>query len=295
MTRACLYEPEVQRTYEEFARHYGTTVLPARPKHPRDKAKVEVAVLVAQRWVLARLRHETFFSLGALNARIAELLVDLNERVMRGYGMSRRMLFESIERSALRPLPVDRFEFAHWKAATVHIDYHFEITGHYYSVDHSFIHERVDVRFTDRIVEVFIRGERHTSHVRSFARGKHTTKPEHMPKSHQRHAEWSPARMRSWAATIGKSTADLVAAILEERPHAEQGYRSCLGIIRLGRRYGTDRLEAACGRALCAQARSYRHVESILKHGLDRVPPAEEKTDGAPVDHENIRGRAYYH
>ncbi len=295
VTRACLYEPEVQRTYEELARHYGTTVLPARPKHPRDKAKVEVAVLVAQRWILARLRHETFFSLATLNARIAELLAELNDRQMRGYGASRRALFESIERAALRPLPVDRFEFATWKLATVHVDYHIEITGHFYSVDHSFIHERVDVRFTDRIVEVFIRGERHTSHVRSFVRGRHTTKPEHMPKAHQKHAEWSPSRMQSWAATIGKSTVALVGLILEERTHPEQGYRSCLGIIRLGKRYGIERLEAACGRALGAQARSYRHVESILKHGLDRVPLAEEKAGGTPVEHENIRGRGYYH
>lgn len=295
VTRACRYEPELQRSYDELALHYGTTILPARPASPRDKAKVEVAVQIAQRWILARLRHETFFSLAALNQRIRELLDELNDRTMRHYRASRRQLFEHLDRPALKPLPETRFEHAGWKFVRPNLDYHVELDGHFYSVPFPLRHQRLDLRHTATTVEVFHKGQRVASHLRSYLRGGHTTVPEHMPKSHRAHLEWSPERITRWAHTIGPHTRQLVEAIFADRPHPEQGYRSCLGILRLAKRYGDARLEAACQRALTVAARSYRHVESMLKHGLDRLPAtAEAPRDGVPVAHANLRGSAYY-
>jgi transposase len=292
---ACRYEPGLQRTYEEMAEHYGTAVLPARPAHPRDKAKVEGAVLIAQRWVLARLRHETFFSLDALNDRIAELLEELNDRRMRVYGASRRELFERLDRPALRPLPGDKFAFAEWKKVRVNIDYHVEVDHHFYSVPHALVGEQLEARFTATAVELLFRNERVAAHLRSYQRGRHTTIAEHMPKAHRAHSEWSPSRIVHWASTIGPSTKNLAEAILAERRHPEQGYRSCLGILRLGKRYGRERLEAACARAHSVNARSYRHVESILKNNLDRMPMETAPVAPCnPVVHENIRGGDYY-
>ena len=210
----CRYEPGVQRTYEELAEHYGTAIVPARPRSPQDKAKVEAAVLMAERWILARLRNETFFSLAALNERIAELLEELNDRPMRVYGASRRELFEKLDRPALRPLPAKPFVYGTWKTAKVSIDYHVESDHHYYSVPHPLMGEEVDVRRSARTVEVFLRGRRITSHRRSFVRGGHTTKPEHMPKSHRLHLEWSPSRFIRWGKKIGPETAKLVEAII---------------------------------------------------------------------------------
>ncbi|MBA3844351.1 MAG: IS21 family transposase [Actinobacteria bacterium] len=294
VTRACRYEPEVQRTYEELAQHYGTTVMPARPMHPRDKAKVEVAVQIAQRWLLARMRDEVFHSLGALNARLRELLVDLNGREMRRYGKSRRALFEEIERAALRPLPGERFEYADWQRARVNIDYHVAVAEHFYSVPYRLVHEEVEARLTADVVEILHGRVRVAAHRRSRAKGGFTTLTEHMPSAHRAHAEWTPSRIVAWSAKVGPATRDLCEAILAERPHPEQGFRSCLGILRLGKRYGEARLEAACGRAIRVRARSYRHVESILKNGLDRVVTADEQTS-PPLVHENVRGRDYYH
>jgi transposase len=291
----CRYEPGIQRTYAELAAHYGTTILPARPAKPRDKAIAEVAVQVAERWILARLRHETFFDLAAMNARIAELLEDLNTRPMRHYGASRRELFERLDRPALRPLPAEPFVYAEWKTARVNIDYHVEIAHHYYSVPFPLVHEQVDARITATIVELLHRGQRVAAHVRSFARGQHTTCPAHMPKAHQRHAEWSPSRLIAWAGTIGPQTAALVEVILAARPHPEQGYRSCLGIMRLAKRYGVVRLEAACARAVAVGARSYRHVDAMLAKGLDRLPLPGAPTSAPPTPApENLRGPDYY-
>ena len=291
------YEPGVQRTYEEMARHYGTVVLPARPASPRDKAKVEVGVQIAQRWILARLRNQTFFSLEALNERIWELLEDLNARRMKVYAASRRELFERLDKPALKPLPKERFVYAEWKRVRVGPDYHVEVLHHYYSVPHELLREELEARITATTVEIFRRGERVASHLRSDARGQHTTTAAHMPKAHQKHLEWTPSRIVHWAGTIGPQTQALVEAILAERPHPEMGYRSCLGILRLGKQYGSERLEAACSRALSVRARSYRHVATILKNGLDRLPlPQEpERPSSTPVTHENVRGGGYYH
>ena len=296
VTVPCRYEPGLQRTYDEFAQHYGTVILPARPAKPRDKAKIEVGVQVAERWILARLRHETFFSLPALNARIAELLADLNARRIRRYAASRQELFARLDRPALRPLPAAPFVYGEWKVAKVGIDYHVEVDHHYYSVPHALVQTQVDVRVTALTVEIFARGQRVAAHLRSAARGRHTTVTAHMPLAHQRHREWSPARIIAWAATVGPQTAAFVEAILTDRPHPEQGYRSCLGILRLAKRDGAPRLEAACARALAAGARSYRHVDAILKHGLDRCPPpdAGPALPARPVVHDQLRGPTYY-
>ena len=296
VTVPCRYEPGLQRTYEEFAQHAGTVILPARPGKARDKAKVEAAVLVAERWILARLRHETFFTLAALNTRIHELLTDLNGRVMRQYQASRRELFERLDRPALRPLPAEPFVYGEWKTARVNIDYHVELHRHYYSVPFALVHEVVDARLTATTVECFHKGQRVAAHVRDDTPGRHTTHPAHMPKAHQHHLEWTPSRLTDWAGRIGTQTRALVAAILADRPHPEQGYRSCLGLLRLGRRHGEARLEAACARALAVGARSYRHVDSILKHGLERLPlPAAAAPNRPAPVHEHLRGPAYYH
>lgn len=296
VTIPCRYEPGLQRTSDEFAAHVGTTILPARPAAPRDKAKIEVGVQIAERWILARLRHETFFALGTLNARIAELLEDLNHRRMRHYEASRWDLFTRLDRPALRPLPADPFVYGEWKLAKVNVDSHVEVDHHDYSVPHALVHAHVDVRVSALTVEIFHRGQRVAAHLRSHARGKHTTVTAHMPKAHQQHREWSPSRIIAWAQTVGPQTAALVEAILASRPHPEQGYRSCLGILRLARRDGASRLEAACARALAVGARSYRHVEAILKHGLDRAPfpEAGPAAPARPVVHDQVRGPTYY-
>jgi transposase len=295
VTAPCRYEPGLQRTYEEFTEYHGTVILPARPGKARDKAKVEAAVLVAERWILARLRHEAFFSLAALNARIGALLTDLNGRRMRQYQASRRELFERLDRPALRPLPSEPFVYGEWKTARVNIDYHVELHRHYYSVPFALVHEVVDARLTATTVECFHKGQRVAAHVRDDTPGRHTTHPAHMPKAHQHHLEWTPSRLTDWAGRIGMQTRVLVAAILADRPHPEQGYRSCLGLLRLGRRYGEARLEAACARALAVGARSYRHVDSILKHGLERLPPPDVAAPSRPAPvHAHLRGSTYY-
>jgi transposase len=214
---------------------------------------------------------------------------------MRVYGASRRELFERLDHPALKPLPVEAFAYSEWRKARLNIDYHAEVEHHFYSAPHALVHEEVEARLTAITVELFHKGERVASHLRSYQRGRHTTIDEHMPKAHREHAEWSPSRIINWAETIGTSTKALAEAILAERRHPEQGYRSCLGILRLGKQYGKERLEAACARAFAVRARSYRHVESILKNNLDRIPaPAKPPAAGPPVDHENIRGGDYY-
>lgn len=296
VTRACLYEPTIQRTYEEMGQHYDVAVFPARPRRPKDKAKVEGGVLIVQRWILARLRNEQFFSLDELNARIAELLDDLNARPMKKYGgKSRKALFAEVDQPALRALPEKRFVYGEWKHVRANIDYHVDVKDHRYSVPYTLVHEELDARFTSSTVEVFKGGKRVAVHRRSFIAGGFTTLPEHMPRAHRAHAEWTPSRMLNWAASIGPHTKLLVAAILKERPHPEQGYRSCLGIFRLGKRYGNDRLERACKRTHEHGGRSYRHVENILKSGLDRALDDEGTAPIVPAEsHINVRGPAYY-
>ena len=245
ITKACFYEPAVNRTYAEMAAHYDTAVVPARPNKPRDKAKVEVAVQVATRWIIAKLRNRRFFSLGELNAAIAELVTALNNRVTRHLGASRRALFDDLERSALKKLPAEPYAYAEWKECRAGLDYHVEIEKHYYSVPHALLRETMWARITARTIEVFHRGKRVAAHVRSSSNRKHTTVREHMPSSHQRYADWTPERIQRQANEIGPKTSALVEIILRERTHPEQGFRACIGILRHAKSFGRERLEAA--------------------------------------------------
>ena len=288
------YEPGINRTYEELASHYGAVVIPARVAKPKDKAKVESAVQVAQRWILAVLRHHTFFSVAELNDAIWEQLVRLNARPMQKLGASRRQLYERLDRPALKPLPQDRYELSAWKRCTVNIDYHVEVDGNWYSVPYQLVHEKVDARVTASIVEVVFKGQRVASHPRNKARGQFATKPEHMPRSHRAHLEWTPSRLIHWAEKAGPATGRLVSEILKRRPHPEQGFRACLGVMQLGRRWGRERLEGACLRAEALSSYSYRTVKNIISAGLDRVV-LEAETEAKPrEEHENIRGAEYY-
>ena len=294
ITTPCRYEAGVNRTYEEMTAHYGAVVIPARVATPKDKSKVELSVLLAQRWILAALRNRTFFSLAALNAAIREKLDLLNRRPLQKLGVSRRELFEKLDRPALKPLPDHRYEIGEWSQPRVNIDYHVEIDRNYYSVPYPLIHERVEARATATTVEVFFKSRRVTSHLRLRGRGQYATQLEHMPASHRAHREWTPSRLIRWAEKTGPATAKLVTRILESRPHPEQGYRACLGIMRLGKKHGFDRLEAASRRALHLRAYSYRTVKNILAAETDRLPLEEEIPAPPAPRHDNIRGADYY-
>src|SRR3954470_11857363 len=282
VTAACRYEPGINRTYQDLAAHYQTAVLPARVRHPRDKAKVETAVLIVERFILARLRNRRFLSLGELNEAIREVQSDLNSRLMRRLGASRREFFETIDRPALLPLPAEPYAYAEWRRCRVAPDYHIEAHGHFYSVPSRLIREVVEARITDTTIEVFHAGQRVAAHPRSALKRRHTTTPEHMPSAHRRYASWTPARMLSFAAQIGPGTAALVETIMRTKPHPEQGFRACLGILQLAKTYGEVRLEAACQRGLTIGARTYGSIASILKTGLDRAFD-ETVPDAAPL------------
>jgi transposase len=296
VTHPCRYEPDINPTYQDLAEHYGTAVIPARVVKPRDKAKVEAAVLVAERWILAALRNRTFFSLTELNQAVAEKLHDLNNRKFQKLPTTRRALFENLDRPALKPLPDSPYEFAEWKKARVNIDYHVEVDRHYYSVPYPLVKEQVDLRLTHTTVEVLCKNRRVASHPRSHRPGGFTTLPEHMPKAHQKYLQWTPSRIIHWAGQTGPQTEKLITSILEHRSHPEQGFRSCLGIVRLGKPYSPQRLEAACTRALFIKAYSYKNVESILKKGLDQQPLGGHppQPSSPPIFHQNIRGKEYY-
>ena len=292
----CRYEPEVNRTFDDFAAHYGGVVIPARSAKPKDKAKVESAVLVAQRWIIARLRNRDFFSLAELNQAIRALLPELNDRPMRHIGLSRREQFEQIDQPALKPLPKQRYQLAHWKTVRVNIDYHIALEHNFYSVPYQLIHEPLEARYTTSTVELYLDSRRITSHQRLYGRGKASTLPEHMPRSHRAHAEWTPSRLIHWASKAGPATAQVVTEILNRKRHPELGYRACLGLMRLGKQYGDVRLEAACVRAAHLKAFTYRTIKNILSSGFDQMPIESPDANPSPPGptHENIRGPGYY-
>ena len=291
ITRACFYEPLVNRTYGDMAAHYGTAVIPARPYKPRDKAKVEVGVQVVQRWILARLRNRRFFSLAELNQAIRELTTQLNDRPMRGWGTTRRTLYEQVDRPALLELPPTPYEYAAWKRCRVNLDYHVEIEKHFYSVPFRLLRAEVEARITAKTVEIFHRGKLVATHQRSLRAHRPTTVADHMPSSHRRYRDWTHERILREAVAIGHDTAALVEIILRSRPHPEQGFRSCIGILGLAKRYDAERLDAACARALALGTRSYASVAAILKNRQEGKAP-----DPQPgLLHENIRGSDYYH
>lgn len=297
--KACFYDPQVNRTYGEMAAHYDTALLPARPRRPRDKAKVEAAVRIVERWLLGTLRHRRFYSLAEVNAAIAELLTRLNDqRVLRYVGRTRRQLFEEIDAPKLRPLPVEPYALAEWRLRKVGLDYHVDFDGHFYSVPYRHARASVEVRATLRTIEVFLKGERVAAHMRGSGDGKHTTLAEHMPSSHRRYADWTIDRILREARAIGPSVDLLCQMILEHRPHPEQGFRACLGIVRLVKPFGPVRLEAACLRALQVGARTYGSVRSILDNRLDGQPvhrPRDAQDASLTLTHPNIRGSRYYH
>jgi transposase len=288
------YEPELNPTYAELARHYAAAVIPARVRKPRDKAKVEQAVLLAERWILAALRNQKFSSMEELRAAVKPRVEKLNDRPMRKLGKSRRELFEELERGALKPLPAARYEFAEWTRPRVNIDYHVEFDDHFYSVSYQLVGQQLDLRATATVVELFRNGHRVASHVRSERKGQHTTTPEHMPKSHRDYAEWTPVRLVEWAKKTGPATAALVEEIMRRRIHPQQGFRACLGILHLSRRYEPERIEAACARAIRVRACTYKSVVAILRNNLDREQPSDEPSPQPLPPHGNIRGPGYY-
>jgi transposase len=295
ITKACFYEPTVNRTYADMAAHYRTAIIPARPYKPRDKAKVEVGVQVVQRWILARLRNRRFFSLAELNRVIRELVDQLNDRPMRGWGTTRRALFEQLDRPVLQSLPPTPYEYADWKRCRVNLDYHIEVDKHFYSVPFRLLRQEVEARITANTVEIFHRGKLVATHLRNLRPYRPSTVAEHMPSSHRRYRDWTHERIQRDAATIGDDAAALVEIILRSRPHPEQGFRSCIGILGLRKQYGVERLEAACGRALALGTRSYSSVAAILKNKQDSKTARERETEQSSLLHDNIRGPGYYH
>jgi transposase len=293
--KSCIYDPDINPAYMELADHYGVAILPARPGKPRDKAKVENGVLQAQRWVLACIRNLSFFSLSELNTGIRGALDKLNDRPMQVLKKSRFLLFEEIDKPALKPLPRQRFKFFDFKGAKVHIDYHIEVEKSYYSVPYKYIHKKVDVRYNDLLVEIYYQGNRICSHMRSYKVGYYSTQESHRPHCHSKYLEWTPDRIKSWARKIGTDTERLMEEIMSSRRHAEHGYRACLGILRLSKKYTPERLENACNRALLIGGISYRSVSSILEKGLDKaVIMTDEDRGSKSILHKNLRGNKYY-
>lgn len=297
VTRPCRYEPEIQRTYGEWARHHNTAIVPARPYKPRDKAKVEVAVQIVQRWVLARLRNETFFSLAALNRRLRELCDELNnERPMKKLGgKTRRDLFESLDRPHLKPLPEDRYELAVWGDVTVNADYHVEFEKHWYSAPYALAHLELELRATAKTVELLHNNRRVAAHARSYVPYKHTTDPSHMPESHRRHSAGVDGVL-AWGASVGPMTHAMVQRLIDSNPVREQGWRSARGLRRVGEKHGAERTERACAWGLHFNARSYKPIARILELGRESLPlPHEQAAAQSAIEHENVRGADYYH
>jgi transposase len=291
----CYYDPELNPTYRDWAEHVGTVIIPARVRKPRDKAIVENGVLIVERWILAALRHRTFFSLAELNGAIRELLIRLNQKKFKKLDTTRAKLFEEVDRPALKPLPTTPFEFAERKKATVHPDYHVEVDHHYYSVPYRYQGEKVETRFSEKTVEILFDGKGIATHIRSYVPGKHTTREEHRPEKH-RDLKWTSSYMVDKGREIGPATAGVLKQIMEQRKHPELGYRACLGVLRFGKRYSNERLEAACRRAIAMNASSYRSIKSILENSLDREPLESVEIPAAHSEvHSNVRGSSYYH
>lgn len=293
VTKPHRYEADPNATYQEMAQHYGVVIIPARPYKPRDKAKVEVGVQIAERWIIMRLRKERFTSLSTLNERIDELVEVINDRPFKKMDGSRASVFKEIDQPTLRPLPATRYDFALWTKAKVSLDYHLQIDRNFYSVPYGLVGCVLDVRTSANVVEIFSKNRRVASHKRSYSKCVAVTEVAHMPSSHRRHAQWTPSRIVHWAQKTGPSTAQFIEALMASRPHPEQGFRSALGVLRLEKRYGPERLECACARSLAIHSLSYKSVSSILQHGLDQRPLVGVPSRANPT-HSNIRGRNYY-
>jgi len=291
---SCKYDPEINPVYAELCAHYGVTVIPARPGEPRDKAKVENSVLNAQRRILAALRNRTFFSLAELNDAIAIELEKLNDRPMQGTGKSRNQLFAEIDQPALKALPAERFQLREWKKAKVHIDYHVAVQGSWYSVPYTLIGKEVMVCVTATTVAILHDGKRVASHARTHKKNVYVTQEAHRPPAHQQYLKWTPERMRRWGESVGAQTGAMIEAIIQSAVHPDQAYRRCLGLLRLSTRYGNDRLDLACNRALKLQAISYQSVKNILDKGLETADIPNEDEESLPLFHDNVRGSSYF-
>jgi transposase len=292
VTTPCRYEPDIQRTYEEMAAHYGTAILPARVVKPRDKPKVEAGVQSVEERVLAPLRNRQFFSLAEINQALKPLLAKLNSRQMQGRDHSRSDLFASLDQPALKPLPARPYEIGHWSRARVHIDYHVTVDNRLYSVPYTLLKQEVEIRRSQAIVEIFHKGERVASHPVVAAKYGRSTQEAHMPLSHKEYAGWTPERMLAWVANTGPCTRQVGEVILSRYPHPQLGFRSCLGLIRLSESYGAERTEAACGKALAMHSANYKTVKTILVNNVDKLP--DKPMEAPPVEHQNIRGAEYY-
>ena len=296
VTKACRYEPDLNPTYQQLAEHYGTTVIPARPYKPKDKAKAEVGVQIVERWIMARLRKETFYSLAQLNQRIRALLKDMNNRAMKQHPGSRYSQFKAIDEPALKPLPQQAYVFTQVKKVRVHIDYHVEVEKHYYSVPYALVKQQLEAHISGNLVTIYHQDKVVASHPRSYQIGTHTTHTQHMPKAHQSQQEWSPERFERWAKEIGNDVEQLVIRYLNQRKHPEQSYRRCLGLLSLAKQFGNERLNAACARGLATGVSHYTAVKTILDKGLDKTPlPTQQPERLKQIDHPNIRGQHYYH
>ncbi len=294
VTKSHRYDPDINVNYQHVGEHYGFAIVPARVYKPKDKAKAENAVGCVERRILAPLRHITFTSLADINAAIKPGVDAFNKQSFQKMKTSRQALFNEVDKPALKPLPLDKYHYAEWHQAKVHIDYHFVFDDHYYSVPYKLIHHEVDVRVTAKIIECFYKGVRICSHPRSYLRYKHSTTKDHMPPAHRAHAEWSPERIKRWANKIGPHTMKLISNLITSRAFPEQAYRACLGVLRLGTRYGEDRLERACEIGCKSGATRYKQVELILKNKLDAIPHSHASNSPVITSHENIRGSEYY-
>ncbi len=289
----CRWDPDLNPTYHDMASHYGCAVIPARVRKPKDKAKVENAVLVVERWILAALRHRQFFSLYALNKAIKELLDKLNNRPFKKLSGTRSSHFAELDKPRLKPLPLKQFELAEYKFCKVNINYHIEVEKHNYSVPYTIVQKQVEVRFTGTTVEILHKGQRVASHARSYKIHEYTTLPDHMPPSHASYVAWTPERLSRWALQTGKNTQLVAEAIMSSKLHPQQGFKSVMGLTRLGKMHGSERLEAACSRALLLGAPTYKTVNSILKSKLENVGQTIQPKVPLPL-HPNIRGKQYY-
>jgi len=294
VTKAHIYDPDINTNYQHFSEHYGFAIVPARVREPKDKAKVENAVGCVEKQILAPLRNITFTSIGEINAAIKSRVAVFNTQSFQKMKTSRQELFETLDKPALKPLPSHRYQYANWNKAKINIDYHFVFDDHYYSVPFRYIHQTIDIRTTAKIIECFYQEKRIAVHERSYARYKHTTIAEHMPLAHRTHAEWTPERIKRWASKIGPETAKFIDHMIASRAFPQQAFRACLGLLRLGKRFGEDRLEKACAKGLSVGASRYQQIESILKNKLDAIPVSDTEPSTPLSSHKNIRGSTYY-
>lgn len=298
ISKTCRYEPDTNPTYAQFAEHYGVAVLPARPYTPQDKASVESGVQLVQRWILARLRHQTFVGLAELNAEIRRLIKILNQKPFQKLPGNRESAFLEIDKPALKRLPEVAYQYRQYKAARVGVDYHVALNGHYYSVPHRYCGELLDLWFNQHLVECYFQGEKIATHPYSQIQGANSTRVQHMPQNHQKHSELSKERFMRWAEEIGISTQLAVENIFKDKPHIEQAYRACLGLLSLSKKYGAKRLEQACTYGIEKGVFSRKSILSILENNLDQATGIGEAhcvQRAFSAMHENIRGSQYYH